>query len=96
MAIFAVLLPIPQPALAQAITSAFPNDHLRINDTQWLISATGTTIEVSSKLGIYDAKEPERPVVGNAIVLAVSSYFGRAPATIWEWIKTKLEASSGG
>jgi hypothetical protein len=28
-----------------------------------------------------------------AIVFATSSYFGRAPATVWEWIKVKLESS---
>jgi hypothetical protein len=96
MAIFAVLLPIRQPALEDAIKSVFSNDHLYISDTQWLISAAGTPIEIAAKLGIYDANEPLKTPTGNAIVFGVSGYFGRAPTTVWDWIKAKLEASSGG
>jgi len=55
MTVFAILMPSPQPKLAEKIKSVFPKDHLAINDTQWLISATGTVTELSAKLGIYDA-----------------------------------------
>jgi hypothetical protein len=92
MTVFAVLMPAPQPDLVQAIKKAFPKDHLSINDTQWLISTTGTVTELSAKLGIYDATQPTNAPTGSAIIFATSAYFGRAPATIWDWIKAKLEA----
>jgi len=96
MAIFAVLMPSLQPAVVEAIKTHFPSDHLSINETQWLISTTGTATELTSKLGIYDPKEPHKASTGNAIIFATSGYFGRGPTTIWEWMKAKLETSPGG
>lgn len=92
MTIFAILLPLPQPNLAAAIKRAYPLDHLMITETQWLISSTGTVIEVTAKLGIYDKERSNNPPTGSAIVFAISSYFGRAPTPVWDWIRSKLEA----
>ncbi len=93
MTVFAVLLPIEQPALAQKIVSAFPNDHLKITENQWLISANGTAVDLTAKLGIVDPNSLEPPV-GSGIVFATSGYYGRAPGTTWDWIKAKLEAGA--
>jgi hypothetical protein len=92
MTIFAIMLPTPTPAIAEAIRRSYPLDHLAVNETQWLISSRETAADVSNKLGITG---PTSPSTGNAIVFATSSYFGRAPATVWDWIKVKLEASGG-
>jgi hypothetical protein len=92
MAIFAILMPSPQPNLISEIKRLFPFDHLSLNETQYLISTTGTALELSAKLGIYDTQEPAKPPTGLAVILATSSYFGRAPTTVWEWMKAKLEA----
>jgi hypothetical protein len=96
MAIFAILMPTPQPSLVEAIKATFPKDHYALNDTQWLISASGTVTEISAKLGIYDPTNPTKPVSGLAVVFAVSSYFGRGPATVWDWLRAKLEAPPSG
>jgi hypothetical protein len=96
MTIFAVLMPVPRQTLADAIRQAYPDDHLLITDTQWLISASGTVIDVTARLGIYDPKNPKAQSTGNAIVLSISSYYGRAPAIVWEWLKTKMETGSSG
>jgi hypothetical protein len=96
MTIFVVLMPTPQPAIAAEIKKSFEHDHLSINDTQWLVSTTGTAPELTTKLGIYDPKEPSKPATGNAIIFSTSGYFGRAPTTIWEWMKAKLETSPSG
>jgi hypothetical protein len=90
MTVFAIMLPAPAPGLTEAIKRLFPNDHLAISET--LVSAAGTTIDLSAKLGVYDPKEPNKATTGNAVIFATSSYFGRAPATIWDWIKAKLES----
>jgi hypothetical protein len=96
MAIFAVLLPTPQPAVVEAIKKAYPNDYLPVNETQWLISTTGTASEVTKKIGVYDPAAPQAPFTGNAIVFSTNGYFGRAPSNVWEWIKAKLEATPSG
>jgi hypothetical protein len=96
MTVFAVLMQSPQPRVVEMIKQSFPNDHLQLTDTQYLVSGTGTAIDVSAKLGIYDPKNPSTPATGSAIVFATSSYFGRAATNIWDWIKAKLEASPSG
>ena len=95
MTIFAIMMPSAQPGLANAIQTAFPRDHFMINEQQWLISAPGTVVEICATLGIYDAKEPNKVPVGAAVVFATTSYFGRAPTPIWDWLKAKLESRSG-
>jgi hypothetical protein len=94
MTIFAILMPTPQPGLVEAIKRLYPEKHISITETQWLISSSGTAVELSAKLGIVD---PARALpTGNAIVFATSSYFGRAPTAIWDWIKVQLEAPPSG
>ncbi len=96
MTIFAILLPTPEPKVVNAIKAAYPNDHLPINEYQWLVSATGTAIDVSAKLGIFDPKSPGAAPIGNAVIFSTNGYFGRAQTNIWEWIKAKLEATPSG
>lgn len=96
MTIFAVLVPDePQPGVEQAIQAKFPNDHLRVGTKHWLISANLSAVELTAQLGIYDGKNPGTPSVGNAIVFATSAYYGRAPGTVWDWMKSKLEGVFG-
>jgi len=92
MTIFAILLPRMQPDLEAKIKSEFESNALKVTDTQWIVSTTGTAQEVSAKLGIYDPAHPE-VIIGQGIVFATSGYFGRAPANVWEWIKAKLETA---
>ncbi len=91
MSIFAILMQNEQPRLVETIKSTYPDNHYAFTDTIWLVSANGTVTDVSAKLGIFDPKEPSKPPVGNAAVFNVSSYTGRAPQTLWEWLKNKLE-----
>jgi hypothetical protein len=96
MTIFVILLPVPQPAVVEAIKKAFPNDCLSVNEMQWLVSTAGTASDVSAKIGVYDPKNPTALPTGTAVVFSTNGYFGRAPTNIWEWIKTKLEATPNG
>jgi hypothetical protein len=88
MTIFAVLLPTPQPPLAARIESEYAGSFFKLSDTQYLVSARSTAMEVSAKLSLDLANA----FVGNAVVFAVSSYWGRAPTTVWDWIKTRMES----
>jgi hypothetical protein len=96
MTIFVILLPTTAPAVIEGIKKAYPSDYFSINDTQWLVSTTGTAMDVTTKIGVYDPKNPSAPHIGNAVVFSTNGYFGRAPTNIWEWIKTKLEATPSG
>ena len=96
MTIFAILLPAPEPAVENAIKNAYPNDHLSINETQWLVSTAATAIDVSAKIGVFDPRNPAATPTGNAVIFSTNGYFGRAPTNIWEWIKAKLEATPSG
>ncbi len=84
------------PQLAEAIKNGFPQDHLAISDTQWLVSTAATAPEVAARINVYDPTNPNRPPTGNAVILSDSAYTGRAPPNIWNWLKTKMESPPRG
>ena len=90
MSIFVVLPPQQNSVLDAAIKQAFPSDLLQLAPNQWLVSAGGTAQDVATKLGILAEGSPP-----SAIVIVMSSYHGRAPTPVWDWIKAKLEAKTG-
>lgn len=96
MAVFAVLMPSPQPGVVEAIKKSFANDHFALNDTQYLISFKGTASALTAQLGIWDAAKPTEPTTGLGIVFALSAYQGRAPLQVWDWLKTKWESQPVG
>jgi hypothetical protein len=97
MTIFAILMPQPQPALAEEIKRLYPNDHYVLNETQWLVSSKQTVVEVSRAIGVSaDPDAAKQPLKGLAVIFATSSYFGRAPTQLWDWVKVKLEGTPGG
>ncbi len=57
----------------------------------WLITSKGTSIEVSNQVGLTSPESDFKPTLGSAMVTTVGSYYGRAPTTIWEWLKTRIE-----
>jgi hypothetical protein len=91
MTIFAVLMQVPQPNVIAQIEQHFKEEHLKISDTSYLISAAGTAADVSARLGVFDSNKPLEPPTGNAVIIAMSTYWGRAPTETWAWIRTKLE-----
>ena len=95
MTIFVVITPSLNAALAAKIEAVYPNDHFKVAENQFLISDNATAIEVSTKLGIADPKNLYAPTVGTAVVFATSSYYGRSPSAVWDWIKTKLAPNNG-
>ena len=89
MSVFAILRVTEPAKLRAAIVEIYPDDHMEITPNEWMVSDNGTAVEVSKKLKIPDATN------GVAIVIGFTSYYGRAPTPIWDWIKAKLEASNG-
>lgn len=59
----------------------------------FLVYDTGTSFELSNKLGITN-QETGRGVLGSALVTLVGSYYGMGNTYMWEWIKSRLERST--
>ena len=95
MTIFAVI-PLPktnQPRLKQLITDRFSDSHYDLGSGSWLISFNGTAKGLTEKLGIVGAEEV---TIHAALVLEISSYYGRADPAIWSWISTKWNEAANG
>lgn len=90
MKVFAILFVEKNTAGENAIRTVYPNDHIQISDLSWLVSDDVTAKEVTEKLKISGGKR------GSAVVVSTNGYFGLASTNIWEWMKTKLEATSNG
>lgn len=77
-------------AVEQYISS--PSDRHQLQaDRGWFIKFTGTTVELSNLLRITGQAEGEKPTVGSALIVPVSTYFGRGPTPMWEWLKSRME-----
>lgn len=90
MAIFAI---IQQPGpggekLLGAVVKAYQSAHYPLGSGIYLVSDTGTAIDVSNKVGITPGAE-----AGSAIVFEVGSYYGRANPAIWSWVKSNWEGA---
>jgi hypothetical protein len=61
-------------------------DFIKLPVSGFMVSYHGTAQELSSVVGITDGTS------GTAVVASISSYYGRAPTDIWDWVKTRWEA----
>lgn len=80
--------------LSQAVESnvAEHDRHKLANDRGWLVTFQGTSSELSKHLGITGQPDGEKSTVGAAIVAPISSYYGRGPNDMWEWLSLKFSA----
>lgn len=95
MAIFLVVpLRTDSTALDAAITERIgEQDRYQLQDGRgWLVRMDGTTREASDKIGITGQKEGESATLGSALVTPVTSYYGRASNSMWEWLKSRFES----
>lgn len=86
---------MPQPQLAEKIAQAFPQDHFKLSDLQWIVSSPLSVIDLTAKLEIYNAREPAAPSSGDAVVFSVLSYYVLGPNTLWDWLRAKQESRVG-
>lgn len=80
----------------KAVRLAIPeSDSYRLQgDAGWLVNFNGTSIDLCNTLGITGQPAGERSPVGSTLVSPVTSYYGRGPSDMWEWMRVKLEAGS--
>lgn len=93
MNVFAVLPPEPNATLDKLIEDHFAGNCLKLAPAQWLVAGKATSRDISDLLQITTTEDGKvsRGATGNAVIVAVSSYFGLAQTNIWEWLKTKIE-----
>lgn len=58
-------------------------DFMKLPTSGFVVSFSGTAQELSSISGVSEGAS------GTGLVAAVSSYYGRAPTNIWDWIKSR-------
>lgn len=64
------------------------------NQAGFLVSFQGTSIELSNLIGITAADKAQPSSLGSAMITTVTSYYGRGPADMWEWLKTRIEGQA--
>jgi hypothetical protein len=87
MHVFAVLSAVPNPALGSKIAETYPDNHLQVSPSQWLVAANKVTTEVSTSLGILEG------TFGNVMVLKIDNYYGWHSKGVWEWLQLKAAAA---
>lgn len=85
MAIFLVL-PASNPAAVKAELQKNGMEFIDLPAHGHFVSFRGTSEELSNALGITDGKS------GTGVVTLVTSYYGRLPTNIWDWVKSRWEA----
>ena len=90
MALFVILTDAENSVLQSEIARAYPSDHQHLASNHWLVATDKTARELSTELGITDGKS------GSAIVLGLSSYYGRYSNDLWDWIRVKWEGGPHG
>jgi hypothetical protein len=91
MPVFVVIGTVNPEAIKTAVVAQYGANHFEFSPTAWFVSDTGTTKDISDKLGITTG-------VGDVqgAVLRFDAYSGRAAATAWTWIQTKGGALPNG
>lgn len=52
---------------------------------KWFVTYSGPTQELAESVGVRAGED----VIGNGLVLSVTTYSGRAPSTLWDWLRDK-------
>ena len=61
-------------------------EYIDVPPNAYFISFRGTSEELSRILGITDGH------VGTGVIVQFTSYYGRLPTNIWEWVKSRWES----
>ena len=76
--------------MSHKIASEFPGNRVLLMDSgAWLLSAAGTSRDISDRLGITGQQ-----LGPSVIVFTISGYYGRAPNNVWEWLKAEMESGA--
>lgn len=81
-------------ALAAKTSKGGADSYALPSEAGWLVAYKGTTIELSNLLGVTGQPPGEKSPIGPTLVVAITSYYGRAGTDLWEWLKTRFESAA--
>jgi hypothetical protein len=68
------------------------SDRYRLQGNRgWFVRSELTSIELSNAIGITGPTWEGPALYASAIVAPISSYYGRGPTDMWEWLKSRME-----
>jgi len=85
MTIFVLIALNQAPSVQAAVQRVYPDDFLKVSEDVWLISAKGTSKDISDALNITEGLGGT-----SGMVFASAGYFGRAAPSYSEWVANKL------
>lgn len=92
MPLYAVISRAPNPQLAIAVESLFPEElHNKFNETTWIVTGSGTAQEISELLNIK-----KDGITGAVVFMLTNSYYGVTQTTFWDWLKARIESDRNG
>lgn len=94
MPIFLVIPLVPDSTPVNSAVERVIPTHDRFHlqaDRGWFVKFDGTTIELSTALGVTGHEKGTRSVVGPTLLTPVSTYYGIGNSEMWEWVKTRIE-----
>lgn len=86
MTIYVVVAKAGSEKLDAKVKSTYPDENHAFSGSSWFVYDTGTTKQVSEKLGIADGT-----LGTQAIVMPITGWSGFAPSDTWEWLKPRWE-----
>lgn len=88
MFVFAVISNSRSEELQQKLSEVYAIANFQLSETSWFVADTGVTPqEVCEKLNVKPGG------ISGVVVVRVSSYFGFAQSSIWDWLKVKTEGT---
>ena len=62
------------------------------NETGCFVRFSGTTVELSNKIEVTGQAPGVPTLVGSTLITHIVTYYGRAGADMWEWLKIRFES----
>ena len=61
------------------------DDRFELAGDKWMVAYDGPGQELAERAGVRSGKEQ----IGTGLVLPVTTYSGRAPSPLWDWLRRK-------
>ena len=61
------------------------DERFELANDEWMVVFDGSTQELAEKAGIRGGDDR----IGTGLALSVTTYSGRAPTGLWDWLKAK-------
>lgn len=61
------------------------DDRFELAPDKWMITFDGVAQDLAERVGVRGGDER----IGTGLVLPVTTYSGRAPSSLWDWLRAK-------